>query len=109
MIDSNTRDALNLERLNHDPDVSIVGQLASIEQRIEEATAALFEIDENAKELHFDQFFEDGDEKAVEHSLNVARNVLLTMRVLRSIKASVRILRDVTRSESVPSAPSVKG
>ncbi len=104
-----TEDALHLEGLNHCPNRSIKGQLASIEQRIEEATAALFAIDENAKELHFDQFFEDGDEKAVEHSLAVARNVLLTMRVLRSITASVRIIRDVTGVETVLSTPSVKG
>lgn len=104
-----TDDALHLEGLNHSPNRSIRGQLASIEQRIEEATAALFEIDENAKELHFDPCFEDGDEKAVEHSLNVARNVLLTMRVLRSIRASVRVIRDVTGVETVPSTTSVKG
>jgi hypothetical protein len=111
-----TGEALQWEQLTQYPDVSITGQLASIEQRIEEATAALFEIDENAKELQFDHEFEDGDEKAAEHSLAVARNVLDTMRVLRSIRASVRsirasvrILRDVTGAESAPSAPAVKG
>ncbi|MFO0658885.1 MAG: hypothetical protein U0165_03490 [Polyangiaceae bacterium] len=104
-----TDEALLLERLNRCPDESISGQLVSIEHRIEEATAALFEIDENAKELQLDPFFEDGDEQASRHALEVARNVLVTMRVLRSIKASVSILRDVTGAKTVPSAPSMKG
>lgn len=104
-----TGEALQWEQLNQACDTTVNGQLALIEHRIEEATAALFEVDKNAKELQFDHEFADGDEKAVEHSLAVARNVLVTMRVLRSIKASVRILRDVTGAKSVPSAPSVEG
>lgn len=104
-----TGEALQWEQLCQACDTTVNGQLALIEHRIEEATAALFEIDENAKELHFDHEFADGDEKAVEHSLAVARNVLETMRALRSIKASVRILRDVTGAKSAPDSPDVKG